>query len=205
MMFIVIWKLWKQPVWLSALIVAPFVLIELIFLSSNLQRVWQGGFVPLALAAGLIVIFWTWVRGTRILADVVRRDEPVAKLFETLSVHPPHRVRGTAIFLTSDPDIAPAALMHNLKHNQVLHDQIILLTVKTLNMPRAPEKERAKVEAQIGEKLAEAEAQIAQTKAKALASVNDIATEIAGAIVAKLIGKEVSKDEVQKALVRRVA
>ncbi len=146
MMFIVIWKLWKQPIWLSLLIVAPFALIEVIFLSSNLQRVWSGGFVPLALAAGLIIIFWTWVRGTRILADVVRRDEPVAKLFEALSVHPPHRVRGTAIFLTSDLDVAPAALMHNLKHNQVLHDQIILLTVKTLNMPRAPEKERAKVE-----------------------------------------------------------
>jgi KUP system potassium uptake protein len=146
MMFIVIWKLWKRPIWLSILIVTPFALIELIFLSSNLQRVWSGGFVPLALALGLILVFWTWVRGSRILADVIRRDEPVAKLFETLSVHPPHRVRGTAIFLTSDPDVAPAALMHNLKHNQVLHEQIILLTVKTLNMPRAPEKERVKVE-----------------------------------------------------------
>ncbi|MEQ1707410.1 MAG: potassium transporter Kup [Terricaulis sp.] len=146
MMFIVIWKLWKQPVWLSALIVAPFVLIEVVFLSSNLQRVMQGGFVPLALAAGLLIVFWTWVRGTRILADTVRRDEPVAKLFETLSHHPPHRVRGTSIFLTSDPDIAPAALMHNLKHNQVLHEQIILLTVKTLNTPRARESERVKVE-----------------------------------------------------------
>ncbi len=146
MMFIVIWKLWKRPVWLSALIVAPFVLIEVVFLSSNLQRVMQGGFVPLALAVGLLIVFWTWVRGTRILADTVRRDEPVAKLFETLSHHPPHRVRGTAIFLTSDPDIAPAALMHNLKHNQVLHEQIILLTVKTLNTPRARESERVKVE-----------------------------------------------------------
>jgi KUP system potassium uptake protein len=146
MMFIVIWKLWKRPVMLAALIVAPFAIIELIFLSSNLQRVMKGGFVPLALAAGLLIIFWTWVRGTRILADTIRRDEPVAKLFETLSHHPPHRVRGTAIFLTSDPDIAPAALMHNLKHNQVLHEQIILLTVKTLNMPRARESERVKVE-----------------------------------------------------------
>jgi KUP system potassium uptake protein len=146
MVFIVVWKLWKRPVWLAALLVAPFALIELIFLSSNLQRVLQGGFVPLALATGLVLVIWTWVRGTRILADVIRRDEPVAKLFETLSHHPPHRVRGTAIFLTSDPDIAPAALMHNLKHNQVLHEQLILLTVRTLNMPRAPEKERVKVE-----------------------------------------------------------
>ena len=146
MMFIVIWKLWKRPIWLAALIVAPFVVIELIFLSSNLQRVVQGGFVPLLLAGGLVIVMWTWVRGTRILADTMRRDEPLAKLFETLSHHPPHRVRGAAIFLTGDPDIAPAALMHNLKHNQVLHEQIIILTVKTLNTPRAPESERVKVE-----------------------------------------------------------
>jgi KUP system potassium uptake protein len=94
----------------------------------------------------LIIVIWTWVRGTRLLAETVRRDEPLAKLFETLSHHPPHRVRGAAIFLTGDPDVAPAALMHNLKHNQVLHEQIIILTVKTVNAPRAPESERVKVE-----------------------------------------------------------
>lgn len=146
MMFIVIWKLWRRPIWLAALIVIPFAIVELIFLSSNLQRVLQGGFVPLALAAGFMIVAWTWVRGTRILAEVVRRDEPLAKLFETLSHHPPHRVRGTAIFLTGDPDTAPAALMHNLKHNQVLHEQIIILTVRTLETPRAPESERLRVE-----------------------------------------------------------
>ena len=146
MVFIVIWKLWKRPLALAAAIVAPFAIIELIFLSSNLQRVLQGGFVPLALAAGLMITFWTWVRGTRILTETTRRDEPLSKLFETLSHHPPHRVRGTAIFLTGDPEIAPAALMHNLKHNQVLHEQIIILTVKTLQTPRAPESERVKIE-----------------------------------------------------------
>ncbi|MFZ2032006.1 MAG: potassium transporter Kup [Vitreimonas sp.] len=146
MAFIVIWRLWKRPLWAAALIMTPFAIIELIFLSSNLQRVLQGGFVPLLLAAGLMITFWTWVRGTRLLAENTRRDEPLSKLFETLSHHPPHRVRGAAIFLTGDPDIVPAALMHNLKHNQVLHEQIIILTVKTLQTPRAPERERVKVE-----------------------------------------------------------
>jgi KUP system potassium uptake protein len=146
MMFIVIWRLWKRPFGLALLIVAPFALVELIFLSSNLQRIWTGGFVPLLLASGLIIVIWTWVRGTRILTETVRRDEPLAKLFETLSHHPPHRVRGAAIFLTGDPDTAPAALMHNLKHNQVLHEQIIILTVRTLQTPRSPESERVKVE-----------------------------------------------------------
>ena len=141
MAFIVIWRLWKKPLWAAAAIMAPFALIELIFLSSNLQRVLQGGFVPLLLAGGLMLTFWTWVRGTRLLAENTRRDEPLAKLFETLSHHPPHRVRGAAIFLTGDPDVAPAALMHNLKHNQVLHERLILLHVATLDQPRASRDE----------------------------------------------------------------
>lgn len=146
LVFFAIWKLWKRPVWLAALACTPFVLIEITFFSSNMLKVWTGGFVPLMLAAGLVLIMWTWVRGTRLLAETTRRDEPLSKLFETLSHHPPHRVRGAAIFLTGDPDIAPAALMHNLKHNQVLHEQIIILTVKTINAPRAPDSERVKVE-----------------------------------------------------------
>ncbi|HYD89724.1 MAG TPA: potassium transporter Kup [Vitreimonas sp.] len=146
LVFLAIWKLWKRPAWLAALICIPFLLIEATFFSSNMLKVWSGGFVPLMLAAGLVIVMWTWVRGTRLLTETVRRDEPLAKLFETLSHHPPHRVRGAAIFLTGDPDVAPAALMHNLKHNQVLHEQIIILTVKTINAPRAPEGERVKVE-----------------------------------------------------------
>ena len=144
--FIALWKLWKLPPVLAAALCIPFLFVESVFLASNLTKVWSGGFVPLVLAAGLVLTMWTWARGTRILADTVRRDEPLAKLFETLSHHPPHRVRGTAIFLTGDPDTAPAALMHNLKHNQVLHEQIIILTVRTLQMPRAPDSERVKVE-----------------------------------------------------------
>jgi KUP system potassium uptake protein len=146
LVFFAIWKLWKRPPWLAALICVPFLLIELTFFSSNMLKVWTGGFVPLLLAAGLILIMWTWRRGTRLLSEIVRRDEPLAKLFETLSHHPPHRVRGAAIFLTGDPDVAPAALMHNLKHNQVLHEQIIILTVKTINAPRAPDSERVRIE-----------------------------------------------------------
>jgi KUP system potassium uptake protein len=144
--FVAIWKLWKAPAWLAALVCVPLLIVEGVFLASNMTKVWSGGFVPLALALGLVLIMWTWLRGTRLLAETTRRDEPLAKLFETLSHHPPHRVRGAAIFLTGDPDTAPAALMHNLKHNQVLHEQIIILTVRTLESPRAPESERVRIE-----------------------------------------------------------
>ena len=144
--FLILWRLWKWPPVLACLTILPFISLELVFLASNLTKFVEGGFVPLVLALGLVAIMWTWVRGTRLLAETVRRDEPLAKLFETLSHHPPHRVRGAAIFLTGDPDVAPAALMHNLKHNQVLHEQIIILTVKTINAPRARDTERVKVE-----------------------------------------------------------
>jgi KUP system potassium uptake protein len=146
MAFIVMWRLWKFPPWLAALVIAPFLTIEGIFLSSNLTKFFQGGFAPIVLAAGLVTIFWTWSRGTRLLAETTRRDESLKKLLDTLELHPPHRVRGTAIFLTADPEVAPAALMHNLKHNQVLHEKIIVLTVRTLETPRAPESSRITIE-----------------------------------------------------------
>ena len=146
MLFLVVWKLWKRPLWMALAMSVPFLLLEVTFFSSNMLKVMHGGYVPLLLALGLVTIMWTWVRGTALLTEQTRRDEPLGKLFETLSHHPPHRVRGTAIFLTADPDIAPTALMHNLKHNQVLHENIIILTVRTLQTPRAPEGERVKIE-----------------------------------------------------------
>jgi len=144
--FIILWRLWKWPPALAALALIPFLMLESVFMASNLTKFIEGGFVPIVLALGLVLVMWTWVRGTRLLGEVVRRDESLSKLFETLAHHPPHRVRGAAIFLTGDPDTAPAALMHNLKHNQVLHEQIIILTVKTLPTPRAPEGERIFIE-----------------------------------------------------------
>jgi KUP system potassium uptake protein len=90
---------------------------------------------------------WTWTKGAQILTDKTRRDSiPIADLVEMLKARPPHRAPGTAIFLTSDPDVAPVALMHNLKHNKVLHEKNVILTVKTLDRPRVVETERVTME-----------------------------------------------------------
>jgi KUP system potassium uptake protein len=142
MAYVLITKLWKKPAWLALMACVPLFLLETVFFTSNLAKVWSGGFVPLALAGMLMLVMWTWQRGSSLLAEQTRRDEPLAKLFETLAVHPPTRVRGTAIFLTSQLDTAPAALLHNLKHNQVLHEQIIILTVKTAQQPRVRDSDR---------------------------------------------------------------
>ncbi|MBW8303237.1 MAG: KUP/HAK/KT family potassium transporter, partial [Brevundimonas sp.] len=124
-----------------------FMVIDLVFLTSNLLKIPQGAWFPLALGAILLLIMWTWVRGTRIVTDKTRKDSlPLADLIEMLRARPPHRAPGTAIFLTSDPDIAPVALMHNLKHNKVLHEKNVILTVRTTDRPRVSEADRVQIE-----------------------------------------------------------
>lgn len=139
-----LWK-WSLPLSLAALV--PFVVIDLVFLTSNLLKIPQGAWFPLVLGGALVLLMWTWVRGTQILTAKTRKDSlPLADLIEMLRARPPHRAPGTAIFLTSDPDIAPVALMHNLKHNKVLHEKNVILTVRTTDRPRVAETDRVRIE-----------------------------------------------------------
>ncbi|MDP1630050.1 MAG: potassium transporter Kup [Caulobacter sp.] len=138
------WK-WGWPATLALL--APLVIIDLTFISSNMLKIPDGAWMPLAFGAVLVLIMWTWTKGAQILTDKTRRDSvPLSDLFDILKARPPHRVPGTAIFLTSDPDMTPVALMHNLKHNKVLHEKNIIATVRTAETPRVSEAERIKVE-----------------------------------------------------------
>jgi KUP system potassium uptake protein len=117
-----------------------------VFLGANGLKIASGGWLPLTLGASLFLIMYTWVRGSQILTEKTRRESvPVTELIEMLRARQPHRVPGTAIFLTSDPDTAPVALMHNLKHNKVLHQTNIIATVQIAETPRVPESERIKI------------------------------------------------------------
>ena len=103
--------------------------------------------IGLVLGALLVVVMWTWVRGTQILTAKTRKDSlPLNDLIEMLQARPPHRAPCMAIFLTSDPDVAPVALMHNLKHNKVLHEKNVILTVRTSERPRVKEADRVRME-----------------------------------------------------------
>jgi KUP system potassium uptake protein len=136
-------NLWKWSVPLSLAAISPLVAIDLVFMTSNMLKIPQGAWMPLVLGAGLVTIMWTWTRGSQILTAKARKDSlPLTDLIEMLRARPPHRAPGTAVFLTSDPDVAPVALMHNLKHNKVLHEKNVILTVKTLDRPRVPEADR---------------------------------------------------------------
>ena len=140
-------RMWKWSLPMSILAITPFLIIDLAFFGSNLLKVPQGAWAPLAMGGGVVLLMWTWVRGTQLLTAKTRKDSlPLADLIEMLRARPPHRATGTAIFLTSDPDIAPVALMHNLKHNKVLHEKNVILTVRTTDRPRVSEADRVLLE-----------------------------------------------------------
>ncbi|TDR90175.1 potassium transporter Kup [Enterovirga rhinocerotis] len=151
MAFIVLRHVWGWSRLRAAATIVPFLLLELCFLSANLLKTFEGGYVPLALAAVLVLVMGTWVKGTRVLFEKTRKtDVEMGELAAMLERSPPHRVRGTAVFLTSDPSRAPSALLHNLKHNKVLHERNIILTVRSMNVPRVRSEDRLTLE-QLGQ------------------------------------------------------
>ncbi|HEY7844731.1 MAG TPA: potassium transporter Kup, partial [Bradyrhizobium sp.] len=130
--FVVIWKVWRWKPLAAAALIAPFLLLDLTFLSANLLKVLEGGWVPLALGGWVMLLMYTWRRGSRLLFEKSRKLEfPLADLVAMLEKRPPARVPGTAVFLTSDPVSAPTALMHSLKHYKVLHEKNVILTIES--------------------------------------------------------------------------
>jgi len=146
MTFFVVWRCWNWPMWMAASAVTPFLLVDTIFLAANALKIPQGGWMPLVVGAFLVMLMVTWRTGTQILFEKTRKtDVPLLELIDMLQKSQPFRVKGTAIFMTSDPDTAPSALLHNLKHNKVLHEQNMVLTVRTADAPRVPDEERAQI------------------------------------------------------------
>ena len=147
MAFVVVWKVWRWSPFAAAALIAPFLFLDLTFLAANLLKVLEGGWVPLALGTWVMLLMYTWRRGSRLLFEKSRKLEfPLADLVAMLEKRPPQRVSGTAVFLTSDPNSAPTALMHSLKHYKVLHEKNVILTIETASTPRVNPSERVKLE-----------------------------------------------------------
>jgi KUP system potassium uptake protein len=145
--FIVIWRVWRWSAVAAACLIGPFLLIDLTFLSANMLKVFEGGWMPLALGAVVMLVMYTWRRGSQILFDKTRKLQlPLIELVERLEKKPPARVRGTAIFLTADPESAPTALLHSLKHYKVLHERNVILTIESDPLPRVDPAERVRIE-----------------------------------------------------------
>jgi KUP system potassium uptake protein len=145
--FVVIWRVWRWSPFAAAALIVPFLLLDLTFLAANLLKVFEGGWVPLALGAVVMLLMYTWRRGSRLLFEKSRKLEfPLADLVAMLEKRPPQRVSGTAVFLTSDPASAPTALMHSLKHYKVLHEKNVILTIEIAPTPRIDLAERVRLE-----------------------------------------------------------
>jgi len=145
--FVVIWKVWNWSAVAAGLLVMPFLLLDVTFLGANLLKVMDGGWMPLLLGAVMVAAMYTWRRGTAVLAaKTAKLQVPLSTLVGMLEKSPPHRASGTAIFLTGNPDHAPTALLHNLKHNKVLHERNVVLTVEYAETPRVPPDERVQIE-----------------------------------------------------------
>jgi KUP system potassium uptake protein len=143
----VIRKVWRWPFWVTAALVVPLVTLDWLSFTANLLKTLNGGYVSLVLAGLVITVMITWRRGTRLLFKKTRRTEvPLADLVRSLDKRPPHRVPGTAVFLTSDPESAPAALLHNLKHNKVLHEHNVVLHIRFADLPYVAASDRVAIE-----------------------------------------------------------
>ena len=145
--FLVIWKLWRWSIWTAAALMFPLIFIDLAFTMASTLKLFDGAWLPVLVGAVLILLMITWRRGTKLLGQKTRRTEvPLDPLIQSLTAKPPHIAPGTAVFLTADAEFAPTALLHNLKHNKVLHEQNVILTVVNEDIPHVAPQERVEME-----------------------------------------------------------
>ena len=144
LMFVAMREVWGWGLSASILVAGAFVIVDLSFVAANMMKVVEGGWVPLVVAAILYFVMSTWRQGRSALRRQLERDTLPLKGF-IAQVHNKARVAGTAVYLTSRIDVVPVPLLHNLKHNKVLHERIVLLHVVTENIPRVPPARRIEV------------------------------------------------------------
>ena len=141
-------RVWRWPRTVAAIIAAPFAIIDLTFLASNSFKIPEGGWFPLLIGGIVFTLLTTWKRGRAVLMQRLAEDAmPLDVFIQSIEASPPVRVPGTAVFLTSTPNRVPHALLHNLKHNKVLHERVVFLTVVTRDVPFVNEDERLDVKA----------------------------------------------------------
>ncbi len=147
---VVLFRLWHWPVYFAVPLLAVFFLVDGAYFAANLTKVPAGGWFPLLVGFIIFTFLTTWSKGRQLMIDRMREAAMPIKVFIGSASGSASRVPGTAVFMTSTPDGVPHALLHNLKHNKVLHDRVILLTVKIVGQPYWPAHDRA-VREELGE------------------------------------------------------
>jgi KUP system potassium uptake protein len=134
--FFVIRYGWKYPLWLCVAATGWFFIVDLTFFASNMLKLLQGGWFPLMIGGAIFALMMTWKQGRAILNEKLKADAiNLQEFLEAVFVNPPLRVEGTAVFLTAEPGVVPNALLHNLKHNKVLHEHNLFVSVQSHEVP----------------------------------------------------------------------
>ncbi len=145
--FVVVTQRWGWPVWKALPPVLLFLAVDIAFFAGNVPKVIHGGWFPLLVAGVVFTVMTTWKTGRRILAQSFQSDVlPLEQFLDDVTNTAPHRVRGTAVFMSSNPDGTPPVLLHHFKHNQVLHQQVVLLSISNERVPEIPADQRITVE-----------------------------------------------------------
>lgn len=143
LIFVVMRRCWQWPVLAAALVTTPLLLIDVAFLSSNALKIPDGGWFPIAIGIAVFTLLTTWKRGRALLMQRLGEDGMSLDLFiQSIDASPPARVTGTAVFLSGAQNSVPHALLHNLKHNKVLHERVVFLTIVPRDIPYVPLAER---------------------------------------------------------------
>lgn len=144
--FVVVRALWGWSWWFAVLFLAFFVSVDFAFFSANAVKILDGGWFPLVLGSAVFILLATWKRGRTLLYEKLMQDSmPLDAFITSLSYGSPHRVEGTGVFMTTNPDGVPRAMLHNLLHNKILHRTIVLLNVFVEDVPYVAESERVRV------------------------------------------------------------
>ena len=146
LIYVVLTRLWRWNRWAALAIVIPLLTIDVSFLASNALKIPDGGWFTILMGGVVFTLLTTWKRGRSILFDRLSQETMPLDIFvANIAANPPHRVPGTAVFLTTTEARVPHALLHNLKHNKVLHERVVLLTIKTKEVPWVPLAERVRI------------------------------------------------------------
>jgi KUP system potassium uptake protein len=147
MLAVVLFRVWKWNPILAGMVIATFLVIDTAYFASNLTKIADGGWFPLVVASVIFVVLTTWARGRKLLRERLAEDAIPLPVFIKSTAKSLHRVRGTSVFMASSAETIPSALLHNIKHNQVLHERVVILTVMIDEVPHVAPAQRSEINA----------------------------------------------------------
>src|SRR5207253_2791846 len=138
---------WKWPLYRALPLVLVFLAFDLAFFSANAAKFLHGGWFPIVMGIAVFLVMTTWHRGRQLVADAIKPTLlPLADFLSSVEIEKPHRVKGVAVFMASSPEGTPPALLHNFKHNQILHEKVVLLSIQSAPVPEVPSAQRIEAE-----------------------------------------------------------